>query len=330
MIEIRLLPKWLMKHSLSLFLLFAAIFISVSLSAGEGYTVKTVPANEIAGHSYVTDLSAVLTAGQKAEINACCRFAKDSLGAEIAVVTLPGIDADSYGSLHEFGTELYNTWKIGDSQTERGLLIVFATSPGEREISFVTGYGMEEVLPDVICKRIQADVMVPLMKEGRYAEGLLEGVKTACSVISGDVVMPDEESDDPAAAYIAAFVLSAVLILILIGVAAVRAERKRLEKIGRSLTCSSCGVKGKMSYSHYVDVKRPTRRSAGIGRHYYVCQECGAENFKDVVLPRESGGSGISGPLAGGGAFGRGSGGGFSGGSFGGGFSGGGGASTRF
>ncbi len=318
-----------MKRRLSGLLLFAAIFIPVSLSAGEGYTVKTVPADEIAWNSYVTDLSGVLDAGQKAEINSCCRFAKDSLGAEIALVILPGIDTDSYGSLHEFGTELYNAWKIGDSQTERGLLIVFVTSPGEREISFVTGYGMEEVLPDVICKRIQADVMVPLMKDGRYAEGLLEGVKTACSIISGDVVMPEEESDGPVPAYIAAFVFSAVLILILIGVAAARAERKRLEKIGRSLTCSSCGVRGKMTYSHYEVVRRPTRRSAGTGRHYYTCQECGAENFKDVVLPRESGGSGISGPLAGGGAFGRGSGG-FGGGSFGGGFSGGGGASTRF
>ena len=75
-----------------------------------------------------------------------------------------GIDTGSYGSLHEFGTELYNRWNLGDKKTNRGLLILLVTNPDEREISFVTGYGLEGLLPDAYCKRIQSNIMVPLMR----------------------------------------------------------------------------------------------------------------------------------------------------------------------
>ena len=113
-----------------------------------------------------------------------------------------------------------------------------------------------------------------------------------------------------------------------IAVAAVRAEKKRKERMGQSLTCTNCGVKGNMKYDRYVVLVRPTRKSVGTGRYYFICQNCGEENYKDVVIPKDSDGTGFAGS-AGGRPF-VGGGGGRSFGSFGGGFSGGGGASTRF
>ena len=227
-----------MKHRILFLTLFLSCFVAVNSSAEiKRYTVKTVPDTEILNYSYVTDLSSVISPQVRDSLNFYCRFAKDSLGAEIAVVTLPGIDTGAYGSLHEFGTELYNTWNLGDKKTERGLLILLVTNPEEREISFVTGYGLEGLLPDVYCKRIQANIMVPLMKQGDYGQGLLEGVKASCGIISGEVLIPESEEDDD---WAEALVVIALIFLgvLFIAVAAMRAEKKRKEKMGKSLTCT--------------------------------------------------------------------------------------------
>ena len=313
---------------LSISILFFTLASFLCIAEITRYNVKTVPDTEILNFSYVTDLSSVISPSVKDSINFYCRFAKDSLGAEIAVLTLPGIDTGSYGSLHEFGTELYNRWNLGDKKKNRGLLILLVTNPDEREISFVTGYGLEGLLPDAYCKRIQSNIMVPLMRDGDYGPGLLEGVKASCGIISGDVVLPDssEEDDD----WVSALAIFALIFLgiMAIAVAAVRAEKKRKERMGQSLTCTNCGVKGNMKYDRYVVLVRPTRKSVGTGRYYFICQNCGEENYKDVVIPKDSDGTGFAGP-AGGKPF-VGGGGGRSFGSFGGGFSGGGGASTRF
>ena len=207
------------------------------------------------------------------------------------------------------------------------MLILLVTNPEEREISFVTGYGLEGLLPDVYCKRIQANIMVPLMKQGDYGQGLLEGVKASCGIISGEVLIPESEEDDD---WAEALVVIALIFLgvLFIAVAAMRAEKKRKEKMGKSLTCTTCGVKGNMKYDRYVVLVRPTTRSVGKGRYYFICQNCGGENFKDVVIPKDGSGTGFAGPVGGGTLIGGG--GGRSFGSFGGGFSGGGGASTRF
>ncbi|MGN0191108.1 MAG: TPM domain-containing protein [Candidatus Cryptobacteroides sp.] len=318
-----------MRHRIiSLTLLLSCITAVLASAEIKRYSVKTVPNNEILDYSYVTDLSSVISPSVRDSINFYCRFAKDSLGAEIVVLTLPGIDTGSYGSLHEFGTELYNTWNIGDRKTERGLLILFVTNPDEREISFVTGYGLEGLLPDAYCKRIQANIMVPLMRDGDYGQGLLEGVKASCGIISGDVVLPQSREDDDD--WVGALIVFALIFfgIMVIAVAAINYEKKRKQKMGQALTCTRCGVKGKMKYDRYVVLVRPTRRSTGTGRYYFICQNCGEENHKDVVIPRDSSGTGFAGPV-GGGTF-RGGGGSRSFGSFGGGFSGGGGASTRF
>ena len=317
-----------MKHRILFLTFFLSCFAAVHASAElKRYTVETVPDTEILNYSYVTDLSSVISPQVRDSLNFLCRFANDSLGAEIAVVTLPGIDTGAYGSLHEFGTELYNTWNLGDKKTERGLLILLVTNPEEREISFVTGYGLEGLLPDVYCKRIQANIMVPLMKQGDYGQGLLEGVKASCGIISGEVLIPESEEDDD---WAEALVVIALIFLgvLFIAVAAMRAEKKRKEKMGKSLTCTTCGVKGNMKYDRYVVLVRPTTRSVGKGRYYFICQNCGGENFKDVVIPKDGSGTGFAGPVGGGTLIGGG--GGRSFGSFGGGFSGGGGASTRF
>lgn len=302
-------------------------------SAPTRYTVETVPQTEILSWSYVTDLSGVVSPSQKDSLNALCHFAKDSLQSEIAVVVLPAIDNGKYGSLHEFGVELFNKWGIGGKDSEKGLLIVLATAPGEREVVFNTGYGLEGALPDVYCKRIQSNVMIPYMKNGEYGSGLIAGVSAVNEILKGDV-NPDEfagdyEDDD----LFWEFFIVGVSLVITLCVVAARGPKRRRKKMGKSITCRGCGVTGDMKYVRSEIIEPASKRHTGRMRNFYVCNRCGEENYIDEIIPRRnSGGSsgigGGSGPIVGG--FGGSSFGGGSFGSFGGGMTGGGGSSTRF
>ena len=298
------------------------------------YTVETVPQTEILSWNYVTDLSGVVSPSQKDSLNALCHFAKDSLQSEIAVVVLPAIDNGKYGSLHEFGVELFNKWGIGGKDSEKGLLIVLTTAPGEREVVFNTGYGLEGALPDVYCKRIQADVMIPYMKKGEYGSGLIAGVSAVNEVLRGDVD-PNEVSgwteDDFGVLWEILIVCFSIFVALV--VMALKSPERRRKKMGKSLTCRGCGVTGDMKYVRSEIIEPASTRKTGRLRNIYVCNRCGEENYIDEIIPRRhSGGNsglgGGSGPIVGG--FGGSSFGGGSFGSFGGGMTGGGGSSTRF
>lgn len=53
---------------------------------------------------------------------------------------------------HEFALSLFNKWDVGKSEDDNGLLILLTLDI--RDITFKTGYGLEGVLPDILCKRI--------------------------------------------------------------------------------------------------------------------------------------------------------------------------------
>lgn len=328
-----------MSRKLLASVLAAAVLFPALIRAQEAsseprrYTVDAVPRTEILSWSYVTDLSGVIRASQKDSLNALCLFAKDSLQAEIAVVVLPAIDGGRYGSLHEFGVELYNRWGIGNHDSQKGLLIALTTAPGEREVSFITGYGMEGVLPDALCKRIQSQVMIPYMKEGNYGSGLVAGVSAVNGILRGDVDPDAFAGGDAGMDAFLGLLASGICFLVLVVMLRRRSVRKKRKKMGKSVTCRGCGVTGDMKYLRSDIISPATARRTGTLRHVYVCRRCGEENYVDETIPRSSSGNsgfgGGSGPVVGGFGGGRSFGGG-SFGSFGGGLSGGGGASTKF
>ncbi len=329
--------KYAMKKLAAIIL---SAFLSLVAAAQESseparYTVETVPQTEILSWSYVTDLSGVVSPSQKDSLNDLCRFAKDSLQSEIAVVVLPAIDNGKYASLHEFGVELFNKWGIGGKDSEKGLLVVLTTAPGEREVVFNTGYGLEGALPDAYCKRIQADVMIPYMKRGEYGSGLIAGVSAVNGILRGDVG-PGELSgwteDDYGVLWEILIVCFSIFIALV--VMALRSPERRRKKMAKSVTCRGCGVTGDMKYVRSEIIRRASTSHTGLMRNIYVCNRCGEENYVDEVIPKKhsGGNSGLGGgfgPIVGG--FGGGSSfGGGSFGSFGGGMTGGGGSSTRF
>ena len=171
-----------------------------SATAQTTYRVEDVPNVQLIDYTrFVSDPNDAIDEADEAALNQDIGHLRDSIDVEIAIVVLPAIDGDKYGSAREFANELFNTWGIGKKETDRGLLILLITNEDNREVTFETGYGLEGELTDGLCKLIQKRLMIPPMKEGRYGEGLLAGmveVRKALvgeSTLEADVKAQDEK-----------------------------------------------------------------------------------------------------------------------------------------
>ena len=101
---------------------------------------------------------------------------------QIVVVTvndLGGLDAK------EFATELGRKWGVGGKRLNNGLVMLIKprNDKGDGEIGFAVGYGLEGAIPDVFCKRLQTDYMVPHFKDGDYAAGIKAAIDEIVPVI---------------------------------------------------------------------------------------------------------------------------------------------------
>ena len=180
-----------------------------------------------------------------------------------------------------------------------------------------TGYGLEGPLPDAICKRIQTRHMIPYLKENRWSEGMVAGIRATCARLDGSMEndLP-ADGDDDGAGSVFLVLFGIVAVGVFLAVIAMHAASK----------CPKCGQhKLQRSSSRLIALRNGVRTEDVT----YTCRNCGhqvirrQQSYDDNYRGRRGSGGG---PFI----FGSGGGGGFSGGSFGGGMGGGGGAGSRF
>ena len=66
------------------------------------------------------------------------------------------------------------------------LLVLFVLD--QKKVTFETGYGLEGIIPDAICKRIQYQSMIPEFKKGDYDAGMFAGIQRIGSTIRKEPV----------------------------------------------------------------------------------------------------------------------------------------------
>lgn len=293
-----------MKKTLTLLCLLLS---TVSLCAVT-YKPTTVPiAHLVDSTRYVCNPDGILSESACRTIDAIFRAVEDSTGVEALVAVLGDIDpADCF----TFARELGEQTGVGKTGRDNGIVILLSTT--EREIRIVPGYGLEGVLPDAICKRIEVNDMVPSFAEGDWDTGMVNGARALMPyLLDPELAAADAEEHIPIGAIIG-FLLFPVFFIVFI----IRREKR----------CPACGkykVKQSGSETLYSDARGKKLR------YTYVCKNCGHTHHRDIYISKSSGptvGGGFGGTI-GGGSFG---GGGFAGGHYGGGHFGGGGAGTRF
>lgn len=295
-------------------ILFFCLF-GMTVWAQTIYTPDNLPKVHLQDKTrYAIDPDGILTPAARDSIDHMLYRLEQQTGIQtvVAVVTSIG-EADCFDFCHE----LLNSWGVGQKGKDNGLVILLVTD--QRCIQFYTGYGLEGPLPDALCKRIQTRDMIPYLKDERWSEGMVAGIRATCARLDGSMEndAADGSGDDGVASVFLAL-FGIVAIGILLAVLAMHSASK----------CPQCGQHKLQRSSSRLIARRNGVRTEDVT---YTCRNCGHQVVRRQQSYDENyrgrGGSG-GGPVifGGGGGFG----GGFSGGSFGGGMGGGGGAGSRF
>ncbi|RZK75515.1 MAG: TPM domain-containing protein [Pedobacter sp.] len=100
-------------------------------------------------------------------------------GVEAAVVIINDFNSDQDD--FTFATALFRHWGIGKSKADNGLLLFISIS--RRQYRFITGYGLEGLLPDATLKTIGDRIIKPSFKQQDYGPGIINTFKLISSYL---------------------------------------------------------------------------------------------------------------------------------------------------
>ena len=153
-----------------------AVLILLSCLLGLGlyakvWTPESIPVAHIADRErYVCNPEGILSQDATDRIDAMMRTVEDSTGIQALIAAVSEIDPND---CFEFAHRLGEMNGVGTDSKDNGLVILLCTE--ERCIQFATGYGVEGLLPDALCRRIQEQFMNPYFKDNDWDRGMTEG-----------------------------------------------------------------------------------------------------------------------------------------------------------
>lgn len=151
--------------------ILAVLTISFNSFAQKFYTVNQIPSPKLAGQAYfVSNPDGVLSNVET--INGLLVELEQQTKVEFAVVVVNNFEEDEDD--FEFAKALFDKWKIGKAGSNNGLLLLIAKD--RRKYRFISGSGVEGLLPDVVLKQIGARNLVPAFREERYDEGVINAI----------------------------------------------------------------------------------------------------------------------------------------------------------
>ena len=95
-------------------------------------------------------------------------FSKMPIGAEIA----------------QYSTQVFRHWQVGQAEKDNGVVLFIFKD--DRKLFIATGRGLEGALPDVLCKQIIENEIVPLFKEGDFPAGIEAGANAIMAATKGE------------------------------------------------------------------------------------------------------------------------------------------------
>lgn len=301
-----------MRKILCIILLVFAPILAIG-AEDKAYSIESVP-NVYAQDRrlHVSDPNGLLMQETQAEINRMLTLLEDSTGIQSMVVMLPSIGQDD---IFDFAHNLFRHWGIGNKESNNGMLIVYVAD--QRKIRFTTGYGLEGILPDAMCKRIQSRYMIPHFREGNTDLGMLEGTKAVVGVLDGS--MKADNTEEEASLWEILLTLGTIMFIIVVPIWLIHRQEH---------TCPKCAKASSLKLVSQTTT--PTRKGKLI-RKTLLCSHCGHTVVREYHQSNNDDTGAMMGGMMMGSMLGgrrRGGGGGFMGGSFGGGSTGGGGSTS--
>ena len=134
----------------------------------------------------VNDYSGILTADQREALEQRLVALDDSTSNQIAVVITPTLHGDDENAVAQ---RIGERWGVGRSEFDNGLVVLIKSKTAEENwgaVAIATGYGLEGALPDVFCKHIIDEQMIPALGDGDYYRALTQALDVIEPVARGE------------------------------------------------------------------------------------------------------------------------------------------------
>ncbi len=161
-------------------------------------------------NSLVVDYTGILTQEQLQALEQKLVLLDDSTTTQVAVVVVPNLG--NY-DVADFNVKLLRAWGVGGKKNNNGVVLLISTET--KKLNIATGYGVEGALPDVTCKRIIDEVIVPAFKGNDYYRGINEGTNAIMQAVRGEYNTPRERKGKGGGNSIVFFIIIIVIVLLI-------------------------------------------------------------------------------------------------------------------
>lgn len=159
----------------------------------------------------VNDLAGLLSPEEQAALEAKLVAYEDSTSTQMLVVLIQDLGG---WEISAFSFAIGDAWGVGQKKLDNGL--VLAVSRDDRKVFVAPGRGLEGALPDVLCKRIVDNILVPAFREGQFYAGIDRATDAAILAIGGEFVREVQEPETPVGALVILFIFLVMLIVVVV------------------------------------------------------------------------------------------------------------------
>lgn len=165
-----------MKKIFGLVVIVIATFILVSCGRSSSAT-SDIPE---ASNSLVNDYANILSENEISELETSLVQLDEMTGAQILVLIV--LDLNGY-EIADYAQRVGQKWGVGD-KSNKGLVMVIKPKNETKGQAFIaTGYGLEGCLPDIRCKQVVSDIMVPNFKQNDYYGAISDALEFIIPII---------------------------------------------------------------------------------------------------------------------------------------------------
>jgi uncharacterized protein len=190
-----------MKH-----LLFLALF-TVAVFRGWAQDIPARPNPP----KLVNDLVGLLDPGQRQALEDKLDVFDDSTSVQIAVVIISS--TNDYDPV-DYAVKLGRSWGVGNKGFNNG--VIFLVAKDDHKVFIAPGYGLEGAIPDITCKSIIDNAVLPRFKEGNFYAGIDSGVNAVIQASKGEYKAPAgyHQKSSGAAGFVVILIIGFIILII--------------------------------------------------------------------------------------------------------------------
>lgn len=149
-----------------------------ALSVPEAIALEVPPLR-----SRVNDLAGLLPVYRASVLEERLARYEAETSHQIVLLTVPSLKGEP---IESFSLRVVEAWRPGHRELDNGILVLVASE--DRKARIEVGYGLEGSVPDVAAARILRDSMFPHFREGRFADGIEEGISALMAAARGEKI----------------------------------------------------------------------------------------------------------------------------------------------